>query len=147
MTSGNFICNPCMLLRIKFVWPMTRAYFYFIFSQQNRHLIRKIKFYVCIIIHKPLHCCVSHYYVLKMEKCVYGWLQLLRKYLSQKAKINIFLKKKVSSIHRWDGSLLKKKISKYVDFFFAFVEEEKQFNNVLKLKFIFPDFNPAFYYT
>ena len=31
--------------------------------------------------------------------------------------------------------------------FFAFVEEEKQFNNVLKLKFIFPDFNPAFYYT
>ena len=147
MTSGNFIFNPCMLLRIKFVWPMTRAYFYFIFSQQNRHLIRKIKFYVCIIIHKPLHCCISHYYVLKMEKCVYGWLQLLRKYLSQKAKINIFLKKKVSSIHRWDGSLLKKKISKYVDFFFAFVEEEKQFNNVLKLKFIFPDFNPAFYYT
>ena len=72
MTSGNFICNPCMLLRIKFVWPMTRAYFYFIFSQQNRHLIRKIKFYVCIIIHKPLHCCVSHYYVLKMEKCVYS---------------------------------------------------------------------------
>ena len=31
-------------------------------------------------------------------------------------------------------------------FFFAFLEEAKQFNDVLKLKFIFPDFNPAFYY-
>ena len=44
------------------------------------------------------------------------------------------------------GLFLKRKFQNML-IFFAFVEEEKQFNNVLKLKFIFPDFNPAFYYT